>query len=34
VVVFSIADCLKEFLRPDIEIFYDDGHLTCFRSEI
>lgn len=34
VVVFSIADCLKEFLRPDVEIFYDDGHLTCFRSEI
>jgi hypothetical protein len=33
VVVFSIADCLKEFLSPEIEIFYDDGHLTCFRSD-
>jgi hypothetical protein len=32
VVVFSIADCLKEFLSPKIEAFYDDGHLTCFRS--
>jgi hypothetical protein len=32
VVIFSIADCLKEFLSPKFEIFYDDGHLTCFRS--
>ena len=32
VVIFSIADCLQEFLSPKFEIFYDDGHLTCFRS--
>jgi hypothetical protein len=32
VVIFSIADCLKGFLSPRFEIFYDDGHLTCFRS--
>ena len=32
VVIFSIADCLKEFLSPRFEIFYNDGHLTCFRS--
>jgi methylase of polypeptide subunit release factors len=32
VVIFSIADCLKEFLSPRFDVFYDDGHLTCFRS--
>jgi hypothetical protein len=32
VVIFSIADCLKEFLSPRFEVFYNDGHLTCFRS--
>ena len=32
VVIFSIADCLREFLSPRFEILYDDGHLTCFRS--
>ena len=32
VVIFSIADCLKEFLSSKFEIFYDDGHLTCFKS--
>jgi len=31
VVIFSIADCLKDYLPADFEIFYDDGHLTCFR---
>jgi hypothetical protein len=31
VVVFSIADCLRDFLPPAFEIFYTDGHLTCFR---
>nr|MBC8425433.1 hypothetical protein [bacterium] len=31
VVIFSIADCLREFLGPEFEIFYRDGHLTCFR---
>ena len=33
VVIFSIADCLKDFLGPGFEIFYNDGHLTCFRNE-
>jgi hypothetical protein len=32
VVVFSIADCLGTFLSPRFEIFYSDGHLTCFRG--
>ena len=32
VVVFSIADCLREFVSPAVEVFYHDGHLTCFRS--
>ena len=32
VVVFSIADCLKDFLPPSFEMFYTDGHLTCFRG--
>ena len=32
VVIFSIADCLKDFLSPKFDVFYDDGHLTCFRS--
>jgi len=31
VVVFSIVDCLREFLGRDFEMFYTDGHLTCFR---
>lgn len=32
VVIFSIADCLRDFLSPDrFEVFYGDGHLTCFR---
>jgi len=31
VVIFSIADCLRPYLSPDFEIFYSDGHLTCFR---
>ena len=30
-VVFSIADCLDEFLGDGFEAFYDDGHLTCYR---
>ena len=30
VVVFSIADCLRQFLPPRFEVFYTDGHLTCF----
>jgi hypothetical protein len=32
VVIFSIADCLKQFLSPRFKVFYADGHLTCFRS--
>ena len=31
VVIFSIADCLREFLPPEFEVFRSDGHLTCFR---
>lgn len=30
-IIFSIADCLKAFLSPAFEVFYTDGHLTCFR---
>ena len=30
--IFSIADCLKAYLSEDYEEFYNDGHLTCFRS--
>jgi hypothetical protein len=32
VVIFSIADCLRSFLSPRFEVFYSDGHLTCFRG--
>ena len=32
VVVFSIADCLKEFLPNTFDRFYTDGHLTCYRK--
>lgn len=31
VVIFSIADCLASFVDDSCEIFYSDGHLTCFR---
>lgn len=30
VVVFSIADCLRDFVGED-RVFFTDGHLTCFR---
>jgi hypothetical protein len=30
-IIFSIADCLREFLSGRYEMFYSDGHLTCFR---
>ena len=30
-VIFSIADCLRQFLPRQFEVFYTDGHLTCFR---
>ncbi len=32
VVIFSIADCLRDFLPPEFEVFYYDGHLTCFKK--
>jgi len=31
VVIFSIADCLRDFLSNRFESFYSDGHLRCFR---
>jgi hypothetical protein len=31
VVIFSIADCLRSFLPETFEMFYTDGHLTCYR---
>ena len=33
VVIFSIADCLRDFLDPSFRVFYGDGHLTCFRRD-
>ena len=30
-VIFSIADCLKDYLSDRYSIFYGDGHLTCFK---
>ena len=30
-VIFSIADCLRDFLSERYEVFYGDGHLTCFK---
>ena len=32
VTIFSIADCLKDFLPDGFRIFYDDGQLTCFSN--
>jgi len=29
-VIFSVADCLAEFLDEQFSIFYTDGQLTCF----
>jgi hypothetical protein len=31
-VIFSIADCLRDFLPDTFETFYNDGHLRCFRK--
>jgi hypothetical protein len=31
-VIFSVADCLRDFLSDRYEVFYGDGHLTCFRA--
>lgn len=30
-VIFSIADCLHDFLSDRYDVFYGDGHLTCFK---
>ncbi len=32
VTIFSVADCLRGFLDPSFEPFYDDGQLTCFTN--
>lgn len=32
VTIFSIADCLKDYLSDRFAIFHDDGHLTCFSN--
>jgi hypothetical protein len=32
-IIFSIADCLRDFLTDRYEVFYGDGHLTCFRPK-
>jgi hypothetical protein len=32
VVIFSIADCLREFLSSRFQVFFTDGQLTCFRG--
>jgi len=34
VVIFSIADCLHEFLSARFERFYHDGQLSCFRGPL
>jgi hypothetical protein len=33
-VIFSIADCLRDYLSARFEVFYGDGHLTCFRGPL
>ncbi|MFC1706725.1 hypothetical protein ACFL59_07880 [Planctomycetota bacterium] len=33
-VIFSIADCLRGFVTEEFEVFYCDGHLTCFRRRL
>ncbi len=30
-IIFSIADCLRNFLSDRYEVFYGDGQLTCFK---
>jgi hypothetical protein len=32
-VIFSVADCLGQFLDKRFSIFYYDGQLTCFRKD-
>lgn len=31
ITIFSIADCLKDYLDDKYLEFYNDGHLTCFK---
>ncbi|NQU63367.1 MAG: class I SAM-dependent methyltransferase [SAR324 cluster bacterium] len=31
--IFSIADCLQEYLDSQFSLFYTDGHLTCFEKQ-
>jgi hypothetical protein len=33
VTIFSVADCLKDFLDDRFQITYDDGQLTCFAKD-
>jgi len=33
VVIFSVADCLKDFIDTSFQLFHDDGQLACFRRE-
>ncbi|MCP4753540.1 MAG: class I SAM-dependent methyltransferase [Proteobacteria bacterium] len=33
-VIFSIADCLRDFLDSSFSLFYTDGHLTCFEKNV
>lgn len=33
ITIFSIADCLRQYLPDDFRVFYSDGHLTCFRFD-
>ena len=30
-IIFSVADCLRDFLSDRYEVSYWDGHLTCFK---
>jgi len=32
-VVFSVADCLSQFLDEKFSVIYTDGHLTCFAKK-
>jgi hypothetical protein len=34
ITIFSIADCLRDFLDKSFVEFYSDGHLTCFEKRI
>ena len=32
-IIFSIADCLRDFLTDRYEVFFGDGHLTCYKPK-